>query len=103
MLCNITAIDDFKLPKPKYGGIYYASSDDGINWTVPKQLVTAYGVQVYGGKVAQYGTLAVDSVNGNNLSGSLIYASSDSWSFQPGHGHVLTESKVKFIRYPTAK
>jgi hypothetical protein len=83
--------------KPEQGGIYMASSQDGISWSKPTQLLAIPCIARLGQPVGWHPTLLVSSVAGNTAKGWLYYAYSESWGHKPPQvPHYLVGQPIAF-------
>jgi hypothetical protein len=100
MAFNATVYKDFDPAAKPAGGIRIACSADGIVWSKPVSLVTAYGVPVPGKQCAMHGTLVVSQATERSIEGSLLYAYSPSWGStekNPPHYLVSREVRLKVV------
>lgn len=81
--------------KPEQSGIYVAFSDDGIRWSEPVRLITAYSVPLLGEEIVWHPTLIWS--DGDPAAGWLYYSYSESWGHRGSRkGHYMVGQPITF-------
>ncbi len=95
MVCNVMVYSDQEKQLAEKGGIYFCFSDDGINWTEPKSLVTGHPVPYQGRKYVGHPHLLITRATANQASGCLLYAYTPRWGTRaPNQPHHLAKRPI---------
>jgi hypothetical protein len=98
MVFNITVYWEFGLGmKPSQSGIYIASSQDGVHWSRPTQLIAIQSIASIGKEVGWHPTLLLSAVDGDSAKGWLYYSYSENWGHKaPQKPHYLVGQPIAF-------
>jgi hypothetical protein len=98
MVFNITVYQEFSQEtKLEQSGMYIASSQDGIHWSQPTQLIRIRSIAAIGKEVGWHPTLLLSSVEGGSAKGWLYYSYSGSWGHKaPQTPHYLVGHPITF-------
>ncbi|QDT91767.1 hypothetical protein [Gimesia algae] len=95
MVCNVMVYSDHEKQRAEKGGIYFCFSDDGINWSEPKSLVTGHPVPYQGRKYVGHPHLLITRATVNRVSGWLLYAYTPRWGTKaPNQPHHLAKRTI---------
>jgi hypothetical protein len=83
---------------PIKSGIYLALSDDGIKWSKPAKLASAYSLRMLGLSISIKATIILDSQDG--LDGWLVYAYIPKFTngALPGTLHYMAGRRIQFVK-----
>jgi hypothetical protein len=98
MVFNITVYREFSQEtKPEQSGIYIASSQDGIRWSKPSQLLAIRSIATIGREVGWHPTLLISSARDRYADGWLYYSYSQNWGHKaPQKPHYLVGQPLTF-------
>jgi len=98
MVFNITVYQEFSQEtKPQHSGIYITSSQDGIRWSKPTQLIAIRSIASIGKEVGWHPTLLLSAVDDGSAKGWLYYSYSESWGHKaPQTPHYLVGHPITF-------
>lgn len=96
MVFNVLVYHEFALGlKPSQGGIYLASSADGVHWTKPTHLIAIQSIASTGKEVGWHPTLLLSTAGGGSAKGWLYYSYSERWGHQaPNKPHYLVGQPI---------
>lgn len=100
MVFNATVYADFKPDSNPAGGIRIAHSADGIKWSKPTTLVTAFGIPMPGKECAIHPTFVVDRATDKFVEGTLLYGYSPKWGHtaqEPSHHLASRTVRLKVV------
>jgi len=96
MTCNVMVYSDHEKQEAEHGGIYYAVSDNGIQWSEPKQLVVGHPVPYVGRVYIGHPRLLIEREDKKQAIGWLLYCYSESWGTEsPNKPHYLCRRRVQ--------
>ncbi len=72
MVFNMVVWREFDDPSPTLNGIYYATSDDGIHWSTPVQIIRGWSIALGNNEFIWHPSIVWDS--DEHLKGYLIYS-----------------------------
>jgi len=99
MVFNVNAwreyTDNPEAPEPRVSGVYFAVSDDGIDWSEPVQAITALSIVFPHQPVAWHPTLILDDDDGTE--GWLVYSYTPRWHHEHlgGTPHYMVGHRIK--------
>ncbi len=97
MAFNINAYEELAQGvEARTSGIYLASSQDGIRWSKPTLVLSAYAVPFIDKEIGCHPTLMIESCDNSTMSGWLYYAYSERWGHAPpSKPHCLVGQSIR--------